>query len=306
MKKVKIMSGSLSGKLLLCLKSRSIVVIVYTWPAIISFLISSISASTFSAFDLIRIITAVTLVGYGVYFYNDLMDIEDDRKNKEVGSQFPGNRPIGSGQVTEGELKAFIALVSVAGLLIAYSINVQVFAFHFAYLALGYLYSTNPVRLKKRFIMKQLTIAMGIILADLSGAYTVGVFNNQIMLLIAMHTVLALGVNPIVDLRDIHGDRAMGVKTVAVVWGADTTVRLYFATLVGMGIASVIGYAQMGLSIAVPILAVTVLSAWIYVSVPLLGKDVRLNYDWAVFLKRVSPFLLGIQLVPLISMVLPF
>ena len=76
------MSEGLSGKLLLCLKSRSIVVIVYTWPAIISFLISSISASTFSAFDFIRIITAVTLVGYGVYFYNDLMDIEDDRKNK--------------------------------------------------------------------------------------------------------------------------------------------------------------------------------------------------------------------------------
>ena len=104
------MSEGLSGKLLLCLKSRSIVVIVYTWPAIISFLISSISASTFSAFDFIRVITAVTLVGYGVYFYNDLMDIEDDRKNKEVGSQIPGNRPIGSGQVTEGELKTFMAL----------------------------------------------------------------------------------------------------------------------------------------------------------------------------------------------------
>jgi len=303
---LKKLSGNISEKLLLCLKSRSIVIIVYTWPALIAFLISSISASTFSAFDLIRAITSVTLVGYAVYFYNDLMDIEDDRKNMEVGSQFPGKRPIGSGRVTEGELKAFIVLVSAAGLLIAYSINARVFGYQLAYLALGVLYSTDPVRLKKRFIMKQLTIAMGVILADLSGAYTVGVFNNQIMLLIAMHMVLALGVNPIVDLRDIHGDRAMGIKTVAVVWGADTTVRLYFATLVGMGVASVIGYAQMGLSRAVPILAVTVLSAWIYVSVPLLRKDVRLNYDWTVFIRRVSPFLLGIQLVPLISMVLPF
>jgi chlorophyll synthase len=300
------MSGNLSEKLLLCLKSRSIVIIVYMWPALISFLISSISASTFSAFNLIRVITAVTLVGYGVYFYNDLMDIEDDRKNMEVGSQYPGNRPIGSGKVTEGELKTFIVLVTAIGLLIAYSINARVFGYQLAYLALGVLYSTDPVRLKKRFIMKQLTIAMGIILADLSGAYTVGVFNNQILILIAMHTVLALGVNPIVDLRDIHGDKAMGLKTVAVVWGADTTVRLYFATLVGMGIASVIGYSQMGLSMAAPILGVTVLSAWIYVSVPLLRKEVRLNYDWAVFLRRISPFLLGIQLIPLISMVLPF
>ena len=216
----------------------------------------------------------------------------------------PGNRPIGSGQVTDGELKAFIALVSVAGLLIAYSINVQVFAFHFAYLAMGVLYSTNPVRLKKRFIMKQLTIAMGIILSDLSGAYTVGVYNNQIVFLLALNTALCLGINPIVDLRDIHGDRAMGVKTVAVVWGPDFTVRLYFATLVGMGIASVIGYLQMGLSLAVPILVLTIVSAWIYVSVPLLRKDVRLNYDWAVLLRKVSSLLMGIQLVPLVSMLL--
>lgn len=300
------MSRSISDKLALCLKSRSIVIVIYTWPALIAFLISSISASTFSVFDLIRVITSVTFIGYGVYFYNDLMDYEDDRKNMEVGSPFPFNRPLGSGLVSRGELKAFVATMSILGLAIAYSINTSVFAFQSAYLILGYLYSTKPVRLKKRFIMKQFTIALGIILSDLSGAYTVGVFNNQILLLLGLNTALCLGINPIVDLRDIHGDRAMGVKTVAVVWGADTTVRLYFATLVGVGIASVVGYLGMGLSLAVPILSLTIVSAWIYVSVPLLRSDVRLNYDWALFLRKVSPLLMGIQLVPLVSMVLPF
>lgn len=81
-------------------------------------------------------------------------------------------------------------------------------------------------------------------------------------------------------------------------------IRLYFATLVGMGIASVVGYLQMGLSLAVLILVLTIVSAWIYVSVPLLRKDVRLNYDWAVLLRRVSPLLLGIQMVPLVCMLL--
>ncbi len=111
--------GDISNKLLLCLKSRSIVIMVYTWPALIAFLISSISASTFSVLNLIRVITSVTLVGYGVYFYNDLVDVEGDLENMEVGSPFPGNRPLGSGQVTKGELKTFIALVSVAGLITA-------------------------------------------------------------------------------------------------------------------------------------------------------------------------------------------
>jgi hypothetical protein len=86
--------------------------------------------------------------------------------------------------------------------------------------------------------------------------------------------------------------------------GPDFTVRLYFATLVGVGVASVIGYLQMGLSLTVPILVLTIVSAWIYVSVPLLRKDVRLNYDWAVLLRRVLPLLMGIQLVPLASMLL--
>jgi hypothetical protein len=53
-------------------------------------------------------------------------------------------------------------------------------------------------------------------------------------------------------------------------------------------------------------LSLTIVSAWIYVSVPLLRSDVRLNYDWALFLRKVSPLLMGIQLVPLVSMVLPF
>ena len=186
----------------MCANSRKIVIFVYTWPAMISFLIASISVGQLEILSVVKLVIAVTLVSFGVYFYNDLMDLEDDLKNLEMGNPVPAGRPIGSGLVTKTQLKLYIVVASVAGLVFAYSINYHVLVFQVIYLGLGLLYSTNPVRLKKRLLFKQLTIALGVILADLSGAYTVGVFNSQILFMLALNTVLCMGINPIIDIRD--------------------------------------------------------------------------------------------------------
>lgn len=290
-------------KFLMCANSRNIVIFVYTWPALISFLIASISIGQLEILSIAKLILAVTLVSFGVYFYNDLMDLEDDLTNLELGSPVPAGRPIGSGLVTKQQLKQFIVVASVAGLAFAYSINYLVLGLQVIYLGLGFLYSTNPVRLKKRFLFKQLTIAVGVILADLSGAYTVGVFNSQILFMLALNTVLCIGVNPIIDIRDMPGDRLMGVKTIPVVWGPEITIRLYFATLIAIGVGSIIGYVQMGFSIAMPLLAATIVAAWIYVSLPLLGKYEDIRLQLMTYYLKTPPFFLAIQLVPLLALI---
>lgn len=290
-------------KFLMCANSRNIVIFVYTWPALISFLIASISMGQLEILSIAKLILAVTLVSFGVYFYNDLMDLEDDLTNLELGSPVPAGRPIGSGLVTKQQLKQFIVVASVAGLAFAYSINYLVLGLQVIYLGLGFLYSTNPVRLKKRFLFKQLTIAVGVILADLSGAYTVGVFNSQILFMLALNTVLCIGVNPIIDIRDMPGDRLMGVKTIPVVWGPEITIRLYFATLIAIGVGSIIGYVQMGFSIAMPLLAATIVAAWIYVSLPLLGKYEDIRLQLMTYYLKTPPFFLAIQLVPLLALI---
>jgi len=290
-------------KFLMCAKSRDIVIFVYTWPALISFLIASISIGQLEILFVAKLILAVTLVSFGVYFYNDLMDLEDDLKNLELGGPIPAGRPIGSGLVTKQQLKQFIVVASVAGLAFAYSINYRVLAFQVIFLGLGFLYSTNPVRLKKRFLFKQLTIALGVILADLSGAYTVGVFNSQILFMLALNTVLCIGVNPIIDIRDMPGDRLMGVKTIPVVWGPEITIRLYFATLIAIGVGSIIGYVQMGFSIAMPLLAMTIVTAWIYVSLPLLGKHDDIRLQLMTSYKKTPLYFMSIQLVPLLALI---
>jgi len=290
-------------KFLKCANSRHIVIFVYAWPALISSLIASISIGQLEILSIAKLILAVTFVSFGVYFYNDLMDLEDDLKNLELGNPIPAGRPIGSGLVTKRQLKQFIVIASVAGLAFAYSINYLVFVLQVIYLGLGFLYSANPVRLKKRFLFKQLTIAMGVILADLTGAYTVGVFNSQILFMLALNTVLCLGVNPIVDIRDMPGDRLTGVKTIPVVWGPEITIRLYFATLIAIGVGSIIGYVQMGFSIAMPLLAATIVAAWIYVSLPLLGKYEDIRLQLMTYYLKTPPFFMAIQLVPLLALI---
>jgi len=287
----------------MCANSRNIVLYVYTWPAIITFLLASVSVGRFDVLSITKLILTVTFVSFGVYFYNDLMDLDDDLKNLEMGNPFPAGRPIGSGLVTKTQLKWFIVFSSAVGLTFAYSINFRVLLLQVIYLGLGFLYSTNPVRLKKRFLFKQLTIALGVILADLSGAYAVGVFNSQILFMLALNTALCIGVNPIIDIRDMAGDKMMGVRTIPVVWGPDLTIRLYFATLVAIGIGSTVGYAQMGFSVAMPLLAMTILVAWIYVSLPLLGKHDDISIQFMKYFLKTPPFFLSIQLVPLLALI---
>jgi len=290
-----------------CARSRLLVVFVYTWPALISFLMSSRSFPQATLLDALKMTFAVTLMAFGVYFYNDLMDINDDIKNLELGNPTPASRPFGSGEISGERLKNFILFSSIASLLLAYSISLNVLGLALAYLILGFLYSTEPFRLKKRYLMKQLILAAGTLIVVLVGAYTAGGFTTPIMYLMVLHFIICVGLNPLLDIRDIRGDRVMGVKSIPVIWGPEMTIRLYFASIVIIGGATLVGYSSMGFNMAMPLLVLMIVGAWIYVSLPLLSR-----WDDPVFLndyafKRILPFYIVLQLVPLIGLMnLPF
>lgn len=290
-----------------CARSRLIVVFVYTWPAFISFLMASSIYSQGTLLNALKMITTVTLMGFSVYFYNDLMDINDDIKNLELGNPTPASRPFGSGEISGERLKMFILFSSIASLLVAYSISLNVLGLTLAYLILGFLYSTKPIQLKKRYLMKQLIIAVGTSIVVLVGAYTAGGFATPILYMLVLHFIICVGLNPLLDIRDVRGDRMMGVKSIPVIWGPEMTVRLYFASIVIIGGATLVGYSSLGFNTAMPLLVLMIVGAWVYVSLPLLKK-----YDDPVFLnylafKRILPFYLVLQLVPLVGLMnLPF
>lgn len=276
-----------------CVKSRKEVVFIYTWPAVLCMLIASRGIPPL--FEVLKLILAVTFVGYSVYFYNDIKDLEDDLKIKELGSPAQSRRPLGSGKISKSMLKKFAIFSAIIGVLVAFAINMQVFILQLAFIVLGLLYSTNPIRLKKRFLMKQLTIMAGLMIVHLSGSLTLGVINPLILFLMLVSVLLVIGINPLVDLRDIRGDRFVGVKTIPVIWGPEMTVRLALSVVTAIGAAYAIGYYSLGLSIALPILGAIIVVSWFYVILPLLRKWDDPVYLNIVLFKKVIPLYMMTQ-----------
>jgi chlorophyll synthase len=276
---------------------------VYTLPTFWSYLIASWGPGGFSFVEVVVLVSAVSSTSLSIYFFNDLSDLEDDLTSQELGNPAQALRALGRGTVSESLFKKYILFTGLLGLLLAYSINFTVFILQVLYLILGYLYSAEPIRLKKRFLMKQATIALGTTLCIMMGALTGGAITSATLYMIIIHFIANMGINPIMDVRDIRGDRIMGIRSIPVVWGPENTIRLYFASFFVIGLATILGYSQLGLNTALPILVVLILAGWLYVSIPLLKR-----WDDPIFLnslitKRIVPFYCIIQMVTLIGVI---
>ena len=282
-----------------CAMSRKIVLYIYTTSSLACLMLSY--GGLPPIFEAFRLLVAVTFAGYGIYFFNDLCDLKDDLKNFELGNPSQANRPLLRGTVSEGDLIKFTCIASLIGLVSALSINVSVFFAITLYLVLGFLYSQEPIRLKRRFVSKQLINASGHALTVLSGALVLGVITAPIIFLIAINFAISMGVNPLMDLRDLRGDKAMGLKTIPVVLGPRVAVNFALATVISILAASVVGYARLGFNLTLPILSTIILSAMIFTFYPLIKKWNEPAYVNIVMIKKFMPMYIALQLITVIG-----
>ncbi|GEM_PF-1550168 len=288
---------------LLCMKSRREVPLAYTLPAIISMTLACRGIPPLWA--TLKLFISIIFVAYGVYFYNDIMDVEDDLKNKELGNPIPASRPLASGKISRRMMFIYTFISLFIGLTLAFLINLKVFFILSIYIILGILYSTEPIKLKKRFPMKRIVIASGIALTNLAGAYAVGAINPAILYLTILNFAIFAGVGPIVDIRDIKGDRVIGVKTIPIVLGPEMTVRLAIGVLIASNIATILGYSKIGFNIVMPILFSLVIITWIYVMYPLMKRWSDPIYLNKIIQKRILPLFLILQIIMLIGILSP-
>lgn len=282
-----------------CATNRKMVVYIYTWSSFACLLLSYGGIPPLH--EALRLVATVTLIGYAVYFFNDVCDLKDDLKNLELGNPAHSKRPLINGSISESMMLKFTFLSAVLGLAIAFSINLKVFLAQVLYLILGILYSREPVRLKKRFFMKQLITAMGHALSVLSGAFVLGVIGPPVIFLVAINFAISIGVNPLMDLRDLRGDRAQGLTTIPVVLGPKITVRFALATLGAVAAASIVGYSRLGFNFAMPILATIVVGALIFTIYPFMKRWNDPGYVNFVMFKKFIPLFLALQLVPVVG-----
>ena len=261
----------------ICVKSRmKIVIMIYSWLSVIGLCITFRGSPP--PILLLKLFFAMTGMALGVYLWNDICDFKQDMIGKELGDQSPSGRPLVRGLVSKKRAGVFSALLVISGLTASAMINLEVLLIQLAFLVLGLIYSTEPIRLKRFFLWKQVTVGLGGAIACLSAGLAAGTITIHLLYLTGLYVLFTIGVNPIGDLRDIDSDRASGVKTIPIVWGPDFAIRLALATFTACAATTWIGFYGLGFNIALPIIGTLAFIAFAYVVYPLLGHLSDLEY----------------------------
>ncbi len=288
----------------ICVRSRlKIVLMTYSWLSVIGLFITfrGIPPSVL----LLKVFFAMTGTALGMYLWNDVCDFKQDMVSKEIMDQSASGRPLARGLVSKLRMEIFSAILVVSGLTASALINLEVLLIQIAFIVLGLIYSTEPIRLKRIFLMKQVTVAIGGAIACLSAGLAVGFISIQLLYLTGLYVLFVVGANPLGDLKDIDSDRAGGVKTVPIVWGPGATLRLALATFTASAATTWIGFYRLGFNITLPIIGTIVLIAWFYVIYPLLGHLNDLEYMVNRIYSRGMPLFFILQIAVLVGS-LPF
>jgi 4-hydroxybenzoate polyprenyltransferase len=167
---------------------------------------------------------------------------------------------------------------------------------------LGILYSVEPIRLKKRAFLKNVTAGIGAVLITFSGAFIYS-YITPLNIYYAFMILLLSSIMPsIFDLRDLKGDMATGLKTLPIVFGPIFTVRMTIGISLAIILSTFIGYVGIGFNVALPILVTIVMLAWFYVSYPLLRSWHDPVIVDKIAMKQLLPLTLIFYLTPLISL----
>ncbi|MGH9992054.1 MAG: UbiA prenyltransferase family protein, partial [Nitrososphaera sp.] len=166
------------------------------------------------------------LIATGMYILNDLVDADLDRANGK-------SRPIPSGRVSKRQAWTFVMTTNgLAVLLSVATLNLASMLIVVPMLLIGILYSAPKIALMNRFVLKTLSIAIFYGLCALLGitsTYGISLALTAPAAPIHAMTVLAIMIfisSTLNDLGDVEGDRAAGRRTIPIVIGSNSAIRL--------------------------------------------------------------------------------
>lgn len=202
---------------------------------------------------------AMYLVALCAYIYNDVRDLEADRINSE-------DRPLPSGRASHRQATLLVVSMGIVALVISLSLNFWVLAVTCFGLFLGYAYSTPPLSLKNRFLLKQTTTSLWASLSSLGGgvAITGGQITGANLYAAFVFFVYGMAFSPVVDIGDMAGDRAGGKRTLPLVKGPGFTIKMASTIMLSFVALTALTYAIFGMNLWCPILvgALSVVSVW--------------------------------------------
>lgn len=168
--------------------------------------------------DTLKTLLAVGFTTFSIYVLNDVCDEDVDRINKP-------DRPLPSGRISRAEAMGLVLALFAMGVAVASTLNPIVLLCTMIYFLLGVAYSANPLRLK-RGILANPCMALGAAICVICGAAPLQITYRVLWAAAGMFffiTVCGSGK----DMKDVEGDRRMGVKTLPVMIGEEKTMKIF-------------------------------------------------------------------------------
>ncbi len=184
----------------------------------------------------VGVVTAF-LVEVFLFVTNDILNIEEDRVNSP-------DRPLVRGDVGVGEAWVFAALSLAIALALSASLGAAAFLMILFAAAMGFLYNW---RLKHEGIIGNVVVALLTSFAFMYGGVGVsGRLEEKIVLFTAIAFTANLGREIAKGVRDVRGDAAAGVDTVAVLYGAKPASMVSAVFMVAAVLMSMVGFRYVG------------------------------------------------------------
>ncbi|KAJ6425250.1 hypothetical protein OIU84_025927 [Salix udensis] len=201
-----------------------------TWPPLVCGVVCGAAASgnfNWTLEDVAKSIVCMLMSGPFLTGYTQTINDYYDREIDAINEPY---RPIPSGAISENEVITQFCLLLLGGLGLGGLLDVWAghdFPIVF-YLALGgslvsYIYSAPPLKLKQNGWIGNFALGVSYIsLPWWAGQALFGTLTPDIIVLTLLYSIAGLGIAIVNDFKSIEGDRALGLQSLPVAFGAET------------------------------------------------------------------------------------
>jgi geranylgeranylglycerol-phosphate geranylgeranyltransferase len=170
----------------------------------------------------------------GMYVFNDLVDADLDKLNGK-------KRPIPSGDVSKFQAWVFIIGTNSLGIVLSLvTSNIFSLLISLSLVSIGIMYSAPKIAFKDKFLVKTISIAVAMMLCISLGSTSYWNLNSakdsnfgslgiQILYPAIMLAIMVFITSPFNDVADVVGDKKAGRRTIPIVIGSESTVRMAIA-----------------------------------------------------------------------------
>jgi 4-hydroxybenzoate polyprenyltransferase len=231
-------------------------IIYWSIIAIIGIILNQKFSGTINLYNPINILSLIvyfitlTLNIWLAVCINDNEDIEIDKISNKT-------RPLATGKISVREWNILQITLIVFFLFGIASMNRSVAILFLVAQAAYYLYSVQPLRLKRHFISSSIVSGFASVVIVMSGFFLVS--TNQNIHAFSLKTALIIGIiyallSNIKDIKDFHGDSQENIKTIPVLFGP-RKARYVIATLYSsiILVLPTILHIQSALIVSIPI-----------------------------------------------------